>query len=128
MQIEEQEIDDVAVDQTVSEISKHTRQQQGERNVAQRIRRATTQEQGDDEEQRQKAKDDKGEVVVFENAESSTGVRHIHDVKNIRNDHVRGLVRDNKPKHKPFRDLIECVERQRNQENEFHLERSRNLV
>ena len=34
---------------------------------------------------------------------------------------MRGLVRENKPKHKPFCDLIECIERQRNQENEFHL-------
>ncbi len=45
VKVEEEEIDDVAVDQTVGEISKHPRQQQGERYVPQRIRRATTQEQ-----------------------------------------------------------------------------------
>src|SRR6476646_10798233 len=121
VKVEEEEIDDVAVDQTVGEISKHTRQQQGERYVPQRIRRATTQEQRNDEEQCQKAKDDKGEVVVFENAEGGTGVCYIHDVKNIRNHYVWRLVGDNKPKYKPFCDLIECIERQRNQENEFHL-------
>ena len=31
------------------------------------------------------------------------------------------VVGPTKPKHEPFRDLIECVERQRKQENEFHL-------
>ena len=38
MQVEEQKIDDVTMDQAVGEISKHTRQQQGERNIAQKIR------------------------------------------------------------------------------------------
>ena len=38
MQIEEQKIDDVTVEQTVGQISQDSGQEQGERNIAQRIR------------------------------------------------------------------------------------------
>src|ERR1044071_111471 len=123
MQIEEQKIDDMAVDETIGQVSHDSRQEQSERQVAQCVGRSGPKEQCQNDNKRQAGEDDKEPVVVLERSESRTVVCHIHEIEEIGHNGKLRILRMNALKHQPFRDLVQCVKREREKEEEFHANR-----
>ena len=64
--------------------------------------------------------DEKG-VVVLKRAKSRAGVRDIYQTEKAADDDAR-LVRWHAAQHPLLGQLIECVERQRKEENKFHVD------
>ena len=84
VQIEEQKIDHVTVEETIGQVSHDAGQEQGERNVAQRVGRASPKEQGQHDNERDTGEDDEEQVVVLERSEGRPGVRDVDEAKEIR--------------------------------------------
>src|ERR1700730_623594 len=121
MEIEKKKIDDVSVRKTVGQVPQHASHQQGQRNIAPNVPRPPPNEKRHDKEKRQTGDHDEKLVVVLERTESSTRVRDVDQIEQAGNDDAR-LVRFDEPKHIIFGQLIERVERQRKEENEFHID------
>jgi len=119
MQIDQQEIDDVAVEETIGEISHNAGQEQGERDVAQCVGGPPSQEQGQNNTERDTREDDEKGVVVPKRPEGRAGVGHVHEAKKI-GDNKMPLLCLNVAEHPPFRDLIQGVERERQEKDESH--------
>jgi len=113
VQIEEQEVDHMAVQKTIGEISHDSGQEQGKRNVAQPVPGALPKEQRQDENKRDTGKDDEKPIVVPERSEGRSGVGDVNETKKI-GDNDTQLLRVNVAEDEPFRDLVERVKRQRN--------------
>ena len=84
VQIEEQKIDDMTVEETIGEVSHDAGKKQGERNVAQRVRRASPKEQGQNNPERDTGENDEKQVVIPERSEGGSGVRDMDETKEIR--------------------------------------------
>ena len=121
MQIEEQKIDHMAVDETIGQVSHDSRQEQGERQVAQDIGRSWPKEQCQNDNKCQAGEDDKERVVVLERSESRAVVCHIHEIEETVHNGKLWILRMNVLEHQPFCDLVQRVKRKREKEDESHL-------
>jgi len=121
VKIEKKKIDDVSVKKTVGQVPQHASRQQGQRNIAPDVPRPPPDEKRYDKEKRETGNHDEKGVVVLERTESCTRVRDVDQIEPTGNDHAR-LIRFDEPKHIIFGQLIERVERQRKEENEFHVD------
>jgi hypothetical protein len=121
VEIEKKKIDDVSVKKAISKVSQDTSEQERQRNIAPNVPGPPPDEKRRDKEKRETGNYDEKRVVVLERAESCTRVRDVDQIEETGNDHVR-LIRFDEPKHIRFGELIERVERQGKEENEFHVD------
>ena len=121
MEIEEQEIDHVTVDEAIGQVAHDSRQEQSKRHVVQRVRRPSPKEQSQNDNECDAGQDDKKRVVVLERSESRAVVCHIHEIEEIVHNGKLWILRMNVLEHQPFCDLVQCVKRKREKEDESHL-------
>ncbi len=120
VQIEKEKIDHVSKEKAISEISQDAGQQQGEGHVAPNISRTLAREKGHNNHKRNERNCNEETVVVTERTKRRTRIRDVYQRKKTGDQNPR-LVRVNKPQDHLFRPLIERIERQRKEENKFHL-------
>ena len=119
VEIEKKKIDDVSVKKAIGQVSQDASEQERQRNIAPDVPGPPPDEKRHDKEKRETGNHDEKRVVVLERTESRTRVRDVDQVEQTGNDHA-WLIRFDEPKHIIFGQLIERVERQRKEENEFH--------
>src|ERR1039457_654455 len=124
VKIEEQEIDHARVHETVGQIPHHSGEKKTERNVPPEIGTARAQEKSENKKKRDRRKHNEERVVVSEGTKGRARVRDVDDVEVTGNDDARH-VRIDLLNHKPLRDLIERVKRQREAEKKFHVDLGR---
>jgi hypothetical protein len=112
VQIEKSEIDDVTVEETVGQVPHDAREEQRERDIAERIAvPSAAKQERENKNESDARKDDEKRVVVLERAESRAIVGHVHDREKIRDDDVN-ILGAHKPQDEPLCDLVQRIERE----------------
>ena len=83
--------------------------------VAPGVGRASPQEQGQHNHERDTGENDEKQIVIPERTEGGAGVRDMDETKKFRDDDAQ-LFQNDVTQHQPFGDLVERVERERQQE------------
>ena len=124
VQIEEQKIDHVTVKQAIGQVSHDAGQEQARAKHRARRRGAWRRRSNSQhEDERDAGEDDEKQVVVLEGTESGSGVGDENQGEEFRDDDAR-LFRNDVTQDQPLRALVERVERQGEEEEEFHPEKA----
>ncbi len=120
VQIEEEEVDDVAVQETIGQVAEDAREEKGEGGVAPPVWCVMADEEGQHDDERDARKDDEEDVVVLEGAEGGAVVGDEDEREKFRDDEAR-LIRRDVMDDEPLRDLVEQVKRKGKEKKEAHL-------
>ena len=86
MQIEEQEVHDVAVQETIRHVPEDAADEQADADFTEAIGENIAQSRDHDTDQRDEPDDDEGPVVVVKRAKRRAGIREVAQIEKIRDD------------------------------------------
>ena len=121
VQIEKQKIDHMSVEEAISQIAQNPSEKKRKRYVPPRISSLVSHEKGCHDHQCDNGNDNEESVVALERSKGRARIRDIHETKEVRHDDARFIWTD-RSQDQLLRQLIESVEREREEEDEFHVE------
>ena len=110
VQIEQQKINDVAVQQPIGQIPKNPGEEQTERDIPPDVPGPPPHQQRDHEEQRHAGNGNEKSIVISEGTEGRAGVGHMNQIQEAGNNHPR-LFRINRLDDQVFGELIDRPKR-----------------
>jgi len=119
VQVEEEEIHDVAVGQPVGKIAENPGDEQRDGPARRAIPEGAALEKDHQRDECDGGKNDEEKIVAGEEAERGAGIREINEVEEI-GDHGALLVQFKVTDDPPFRRLVEGVKRKGDGEEKFH--------
>jgi len=119
MQIEKKKINHVPVNKAIGKISQDSREKKCQRKIAPTIRYSRSQEKAQNYHKRHARNGDKERIVASEGSERCAVIGHVNKTEEIRYQNMR-LIRTDEPQDHPLGQLIQCVERKRKEQDEFH--------
>ena len=120
VQIEKEKIDHVPVQEAIGQIPQNPCEQQRKREIAKSIRRSRSDEQSRHDRQRDDGDYNEESIVAPEGSKRRTGIRDVNQTEEIRHDNAR-IIRTDETQDHLLRELVQRVERKREEDDEFHV-------
>ena len=121
VQIKKKKIDYVSVKQAICQISQNTGKKKRQRYVPPGIRPPVSHQQNCDDDQSDEGNYNEEGVISLERSKGGAGINDVNQMEKIRHDDPR-IVRINRSQNQLLRELIQCVEWKREEEDELHVE------
>ena len=120
VQIEEKKIDHTPVKKAIGKISQDPGKKKRQRKITPTIRCSCPQQEAQNNHKRNKRNSDEKGVVASERSKCCTRVGYVNQAEKIGDQNTR-LIRTDVPQNHLLGPLIQCIERKREEKDEFHL-------
>src|SRR5262245_52048456 len=119
VQIKKEKVDHMSVKQAICQISQNTGKQKRQRDVPPRVRSPGSHQQNRHNDQSDDGNYDEESVVALKRSKCSAGIGDVNKIEKVRH-HNPSIVRTNGTQYPMLCQLVQSVERKREEEDELH--------